>query len=140
MRITRTSFARVASLLVIFAFAAACGSDSNGPNASALVGTWSVTSFAVQGQGDLIQQGTSITITLQSNDNYSIEITNDVAGLCDTGTDCTLTGPYSSTSTTLTLDPGTMDDTAFDWSRSGTTLTLTGDIDGTAVTIIMQKQ
>lgn len=139
MRITRTSFARVASLLVIFAFAAACGSDSNGPNTNALIGTWNATSFS-DGSVDIIQQGTTVVITFQSNDNYSIEVTNDVAGLCDTGTACTLTGSFSSTGTTVTLDPGTVDETVLNWTRSGSTLTLTGDIDGTAITVVLQKQ
>lgn len=140
MRTFHSPFTRAASLLVILAVATACGSDSNGPNGNPLVGTWDVTSFSVQGMGDLIQQGTSVTITFQSNDNYSIEISNDVAGLCDTGTACTLTGPFSSTGSTVTLDPGTTDSTLFNYTINGTVLTLTGDIDATPVTIVLQKQ
>jgi hypothetical protein len=124
---------------MILAFAAACGGDSNGPNSNALVGTWDATSFN-DGTVDIIQQGEEITITFQSNGNYSVEITNDVAGLCDVGTSCTLTGPYSSGSGTVTLDPGTQDETVFDYTITGTTLTLTGNIDGTDVTIVLQRQ
>lgn len=139
MRIMRIRAVRAASLLVIFALAGACGSDSSGPNANALIGTWDATSFS-DGTVDIIQQGEGVTITFQSNDNYSIEITNDVAGLCDVGTDCTLTGSFSSTGSTIALDPGTQDETTFDYAINGTTLTLTGNIDGTDVTIVLQRQ
>jgi hypothetical protein len=39
----------------------------------------------------------------------------------------------------LTIDPSDSDPGTFNYSISGAVLTLTGDIDGTAVTFVFQK-
>jgi hypothetical protein len=126
-----------------------CGSDGGGtgPNGGgggtnpALHATWNATSFGVLGVGDLIANGMTMVVTLAPGGTYTISFTNDVVGLCDPdpGPDCTFTGTYSSTASTLTLDPGTIDETTFNYTIVGTTVTLTGTIDGAAVTIVLQK-
>ena len=117
-----------------------CSSDDEptGNNANPLVGTWHVTSFQALGS-DFVQEGMSLTFTINEGGTYSLAVTGDAVGACDTGTSCTNTGTWSSTTTTFTLDPGTQDAVTFNYSISGNTMTWTGSIDGNAATIVSTR-
>ena len=120
----------------------ACGSDGgNGPgtNTNVLVASWNATSFTALGQ-DFIANGMGLVLTLNQGGTYSIAITGDQGDIiCSPGPNCTQTGNYSSTATVLTFDPGTVDAVSLNWSLQGTTLTLTGNINGAPATMVLQK-
>lgn len=89
---------------------------------------------------DALAGGVSFTITFSSNGTWSSTVSGDTNGFfCDTGTACTDGGTYTSTASTLTLDPGTIDETALNYTLSGNTVTLTGSIDGNAVSATFTK-
>ena len=129
--------ARYLAALLAVAAAACSSDDSNGPSpapGAALHASWNVTSFAT-GTDDFIAQGMVLVIAFKSDSTYSLTVTNDLVGICSPGPDCMEGGDYTATATTLTLDPGTIDEVVFGYSIAGTTLTMNGDIGGTAVTI-----
>jgi hypothetical protein len=130
---------KLLALAALLPLAASCSdSETTGPAADPLVGTWDVTSFQAFGV-DFIEQGMTMRITLTASKTYTVVVTDDALGTCETATDCTETGSYSSTSTQITIDPGLEDEVTFNYSIQGTTMTFTGDIDGTPVTIILQR-
>jgi len=119
----------------------ACSDEdsSTGPApGAALVGTWDATSFATDFE-DFIAQGMTLQITLNADKTYEIEFTNDLVGACNPGPDCINTGDYGATVSTLTIDPGTADQTVFIYNIKGTELTLTGQIGGIDVTIVLDR-
>lgn len=105
-----------------------------------LVGTWTVTSFVVLGE-DHIVPGTSATLTLTSGGAYTLSVTNDQSGsFCGTvGASCTIPGHYSSTSSTITLDPGTEFEATLNYNITGYNMTWTGNIDGIPITATFVK-
>jgi hypothetical protein len=141
MRITRAilvaGFCAAATLAPTLA---GCGSDGggNGPGNS-IVTAWDVTSFVVQGT-DVIAGGMTFAIDLAPGGTYTFDVTNDQAGICTPGPNCSDTGPYTYTATTLTFDPGTIDEVVLTYTIQGTAATLTGTIGGFPVTISLQKQ
>lgn len=121
---------------------AGCSSDeSTAPGVNpAVVGTWNATSFVVPGPVDLIAQGMSLSFVLNSDGTYSFNITSDRGGLCDPGiNDCTDSGTYTASDTQIILDAGTTDEATLNYSISGTTMTVNAVIEGTAVTIVLNK-
>jgi hypothetical protein len=130
------TFALVAAL----AFATGCGEDGTGPNGDPIVASWQVSTFS-DGTTNFIAAGMTLLITLSSNDTCTFVTTTDQAGLCSAlGTSCTTTGTYSHTSSQIIIDPGDPDGGAtFSYSISGNTMTWTGNIDSTAVTVVMTK-
>ena len=88
---------------------------------------------------DVIAQGMTLTITLTATGTYTLVVTADLIGSCDPGPNCTQTGAYTSTATTITVDPGTVDEVTLNYTIQGTTLTLTGSIDAIPVTIVFTK-
>ena len=122
--------------------AGGCSDDPPAPLPSLLVGTWDATSISAFGQ-DLIAQGMTLSVTFASNGNFTIEVTGDLTGQCDPGPDCTLTGTYTSTPTTVTVDPNTdptaADQLTFNYFIQGVTLMLTGSIQGIPVSITATK-
>ena len=121
----------------------ACGDDgdsSTGPSGSgaAILGTWTATSFNAGGQ-DFVPMGLTVQLTFATS-TYTISISGDSGNLlCDTGSSCTDGGPFAYTATTITFDPGSMEEATLNYTISGNTLTLTGDIDGTALTVIATR-
>ena len=110
----------------------------------AVVGTWNATSFVVGGGPDLIGQGTTFTFTfiLNSNGTYSFIITDDQRNVvCGTGMagSCTESGIYTASDAQIILDPSTTDEITFNYSISGTTMTLNADINETTFTIVLDK-
>lgn len=108
------------------------------PPPSAVVGTWNATSFDA-GTGDLIAQGMSFSFTFDTFGSFTVTITNDQGGLCDVGTDCVETGPYTATDTQIFLDPGTVDESILNYTISGSTMTVNATIDGTAIVVVLTK-
>ena len=127
------------ALAALFSLAAACSdSETTGPDAGQLVGTWNVTSFQAFGI-DVIQEGMTMKLTLTAGKTYTMVITDDFFGSCESAASCTESGSYSSTSTRITMDPNTEDEVTFNYSINGTTMTFTGDIEGTQVTLILRR-
>ena len=137
-RITTRTWKLMAMALLLPLAISCSDNDSTGPDAGQLVGTWDVTSFQAFGI-DIIQQGTTMELTLTASETYTIVITDDFLGTCDPEPTCTETGSYSSTSTQITLDPNTEDEVTFNYSINGTTMTFTGNIEGTQVTMILRR-
>lgn len=123
---------------VLFPAVSACGSDGgNGPG-DALLASWNATSFVVQGT-DAIADGMSLVMTFESGGTYTLEFTNDQIGACSPGPDCIQTGTLDYTGTEFTFDAGTVDEVTLNYSIQGTTLTLTGSIEGIPVTVVLTR-
>lgn len=136
---SRTTSWKLLAMAALLQLAVACSDkDATGPSSDGLVATWQATSFQVEGF-DVIQQGMGVKITLTAGKTYTLVITNDFTGACEDSPNCTDTGAYSSTSTQITLDPGTPDEVTFNYAIQGSTMTLTGDIDGIPVTMKLQR-
>jgi hypothetical protein len=126
----------LASFVVILALALlpACGDEDDGsmnPGAS-LQGTWEADTFSAGGT-DYVATGLGVTITFTAT-TFVVDVTGDTNGVvCDTPGDCVNTGTLSYTSSTITFDAGTADEITFNYTVTATTLTLSGDIDGTAL-------
>jgi len=118
---------------------AACGGDDGmtSSNPAEIVGNWNATSF-VAGGVDGIALGMTAGFSFTSN-TYSFSITNDQFNLCGGPSSCSDGGTYSATGTSVTLDPGTVDAVTLNYSVSGTTLSVSGSIDGTPISITFQK-
>lgn len=138
-------FALVGLLPVI----AGCSDSNNGsggsggggtgpPAVPALVGSWLSTSL-VAGGVDASTQGMTLNFTFTNTSQYSMAVTGDLLGFCTPGPNCTDNGDFSSTSTQLTFDPGTVDATTLNYAIVGTVLTVLGTIDGTSVTFTFTK-
>lgn len=136
-RITVLSLSILSVLLL-----SACGDDSNdsmspGSGAS-LEGTWNATSFSIDGN-DQVVSGFTFTVTFTAT-TYSISISGDNNNvICDMTTSCTDGGAISSTGSTVTFDPGTQDEVTFSYTATATTLTLTGNIQGSAVSVSLTR-
>lgn len=121
-----TSFALAAILVV----ATACGDDPTEPGDETVIGVWQATSFNVLGS-NLIELGMTVEVDFDADGTYMITVTNDQLGLCpDDEPDCTQDGDYTSSEGSVTLDPGEEDETTFQYAISGSTMTLTGSIEG----------
>ncbi len=117
----------------------ACSSNPTDPEINAaVVGTWNATSFLAE-DSDLILQGMTMSLGLTNDGTYSFNFTNDQGGLCDVGSACTESGDYATTDSQIVFDPDTDDEQTFNYSISGTTMTITADLDGTPVTIVLNK-
>ena len=119
-----------------------CGNgDENGtgPNVSALVGSWSATSFIADGT-DIVAAGTTITFTFTET-TYSFSVTGDTSGFfCDPGvSSCGENGDIGSTSSSITFDPGTADEVTLTYNVTGDVLTVSGTVDGVTLTATFQK-
>lgn len=130
------------TLLVLLSLTAvaACSDDPAGPDEDPILGTWEATAF-VGGGFDFVQLGMDLTITLSSDGMYDFEVTNDQVGICEnTGDDCTDEGSFAYTGTTVTIDDEDEESAAFNYTINGSTMTWTGSIDTTAVTITWERQ
>ncbi len=115
----------------------ACSDDEPTAPGASLIATWNATSFVTMGQ-DFIAQGMTLRMVFSAAGTYTLTVGNDLIGACAPNPDCVETGNYTATTTQLTIDPGP-DETVFTYTIQGTVLTLTGSIDGTAVTIILSR-
>lgn len=129
---------RPARILSRFALAAlvavaACSGDSTGAsNDDSVVGVWQATSMK-GGTTEFLIDGMTVRATITAT-TYSLAIISDQAGFCDGPDDCTITGNYTRSGTTFTIDPGTEDEAVFSLSFQGNTMTWSGTIDGESAT------
>lgn len=137
MRVRRASLLAPLYAAALTSIVAACSDDGTGPTA-ALVGTWNATSFTAFGQ-DFVAQGMDLTLTLTASGTYTLVITGDLIDACDPGPNCTETGAYTFTATTITVAPNTADAVTFAYSIQGTTMTFTGSLNGIPATITFTR-
>lgn len=139
MLLDRTRRRALLTALVALLVALPACSDNDDPagpggGQETYVGTWDATSFSGGGM-DLIAMGMTLEATFTTS-TYSLTVTNDQVELCGgTATSCTTNGPLSATASEITIDAGEPDAVTFDYTVTGSTMTWSGDIDGTAVTI-----
>jgi hypothetical protein len=137
----RTAYAAVLTLALASAIAG-CSDDETGtaPGVDpAVVGTWNATSFEVGGT-DLIPP-LGVSFVFNANGTYALNFTGDLGDFCDPGEggNCGETGTYTSTSTTITLDPGDEDETTLSYSISGSTMTINALIDDETIVVVLNK-
>lgn len=127
------------ALAVLLPLAAACSdNDPTGPASHGIVGRWQITSFQVGGM-ELVEPGSSVEITFTPAGTYSVTMTGDFSEACGIASTCTETGTYASTSTRITLDPGSEDELVLSYSIQGRTMTFTGEVEGMAVKMVLQR-
>lgn len=141
---------RLAVLIVALStlpFALSCGDNNNGdgttgpnpPSDNAIVGTWNATSFTAEGT-DLIAAGLTVSFNFANDGTYSYTVTGDTFGaFCTGNTACSDFGTYDTSNGTLTFDRGTSDQESVSYSISGSTLSVSGNIGGTAFTASFEK-
>jgi len=113
------------------------GKDSTGPN-TGLFASWNATSVTAGGN-DFIAMGMTLGLTLSANGDYQLDVTGDLIDICTPLSDCTVNGSFTAGGKKVTLDPGTTDEVTLNYTLVGTTLTFTGDINGTPATFVFQK-
>lgn len=127
------------ALAVLLPLAAACSdNEPTGPASDGIVGRWQITSFLVGGM-EVVEQGSSVEITFTAAGTYSVTMTGNLSDACGPASTCTETGTYASTSTRITMDPGSEDEMVFNYSIQRSTMTFTGEIEGVAVKMILQR-
>lgn len=130
MRSGRPIIAALAVTLLALPLGVGCGDDEPTSPQDRLVGIWNCTRFAGTEGGvtiDLMDQVDSITLTITDHGTYTLSITgDDDFAFCSGSANCTESGTYSATSSTITFD----DETTFNYSISGNVLAITGTDDG----------
>lgn len=132
---------RAIALIALLLPIVACGDkDPTGPGADPILGTWQATSFIGEGN-DVIAAGMTLRATFAANNTYTFVVTNDMVGVCseDGGNNCTDSGPVSHTAAAVIIDAGTADATTFNYTITGNTMSWTGSIDGTPVSLAFTR-
>lgn len=128
------------SLTATAALTGACSDDDDdttGPGNTAVVGTWEVTSFTAN-DTDFIANGMTLTATLAANGTYTFDVTNDQIGVCEGEVaDCSTSGEYEASASTVTIDAGSVDAVTFDYDIDGGTMTWNGDVNGVPATVTL---
>ena len=106
-----------------------CGDDNIVDPDLALLGSWNATVLLVDGE-DLIDGGMTLSFTFNANGEYSYSVTGDLLEFCEAVAACSDGGDFTATGTQFTLDPGTLDEVLLSYSVTGSTLTVTGTVDG----------
>ncbi|MGD2046175.1 MAG: hypothetical protein PVJ80_03770 [Gemmatimonadota bacterium] len=130
-------------LLSVWLLGSDCGNDggTDVEVGADFVGNWVSTSFVLDGE-ELMTAGSSfyISIGFFSDGSYQLIAGGDEDGVICTGsTSCNESGDFSYTGTYITLDPGTMDELVFEYSVSGSTLTIEGDSSLGPYTAVFEK-
>ena len=122
------------------ALVAACGDDEPTGNtpASPLVGTWIARNAETPTGDAIVDGGMSLVATIGDAGTYTFNITGDQLGLCNPGPDCSITGTFTNTDNTVTIDFGGQDATV-SYAITGDTMTWIGTIDGEQVTITFNR-
>jgi hypothetical protein len=149
----RPAFLAMALMLLLLG-PAGCGDDDDNPAGPAADGTevagiWLASAFSVDGtDGIAAGMGVAMTFTITSSTalrhaegTYDIQVTNDQLGLCEgaVGDDCNPHGELEVEDGMLIFDPTEEDPTTFDYSVTGNTMTLSGDIDGIVLSATLTK-
>ena len=140
MRIRKCSMLLGICTGVMLSLAAGCGDEElepTPPPSSPLVGTWLAGRIETPG-GDAVQSGMSLVATMVDGGTFSLNITGDVLGICAPEPDCTVSGTWTATSTTVTFDSPTEDATVT-YSVSGDSMTWIGTFEGEEVAIIFNR-
>jgi hypothetical protein len=120
----RAMAAAIFSLCAVVGFGACGGNSVTGPGVDTLAGTWRATRAqytAGSSSIEVIAQGTSMTLTLNSSGTFTLAIVDP--GQAGT----TTSGTWTASSDVLTLRPSNATfDIQFDMTLSGSTLTLSG--------------
>ncbi len=134
----RTISAAILTLALGWTVAGCSSDDSTAPGVDpAVVGTWNATSFVVGGTNLIPPLG--VSFVFNANGTYALNFTSDQGDFCDPPeVNCGETGTYTSTSTTITLDPGD-NETILSYSISGSTMTINATIEGEDIVVILDK-
>jgi hypothetical protein len=130
-------------LLAAWLFGAGCGGDDGTDvNITAdFVGNWMSTSFVLDGE-ELMTAGSDfyVSVGFFSDGSYQLIVGGDEGGvICVGTTSCIDSGDFSYTGTFITLEPGTEDELAFQYSVSGDVLTIEGDSSLGPYTAVFEK-
>lgn len=135
----RTRHGVLIAALVIAPLTLGCGEDGPTSVPVPLLGVWDATTFVADGV-DLVADGTFISFSFFDDASYAFAVTNDVNGIvCDVPPNCSDSGDFETTGNTLVLDPGTVDELTMTYSVSGTTLTVSGTIQGVTFSAAFDK-
>lgn len=119
--------------LPLFVFALACGDDPADVNIDeAFIGNWNSTNFVVDGE-ELITATSSFFVSFGffSDGSYQVLTSGDEnLFLCDVTPSCVNDGDFAFTGSVITLDPGTVDEFALQYSVTVNTLSVSGNFDG----------
>jgi hypothetical protein len=141
MRARHESRALLTLLLLASAAAAGCGGDDDGgttaPVPSAMQGSWIATSV-LMGTQDLIAQGMHLSFHFSADGEYSFLVSGDLMGMCDGAANCDDWGDFAVSGSQITFDP-VENPVVFAYSLSGNVMTLTGSIEGVAVTFTLER-
>ena len=133
-RLTRRS--TVLAMAALLPLAVACSDDDpTGPVSDGIVGRWRVVSYHLGGM-NVLEQGVSMEFRFTA-DGWSVTVSGDPAN-CETPS-CTETGTYALTSTRITIDPGTEHELELNYAMQGSRMTFTGDVEGFALIMILQR-
>ena len=126
----------VLAMAALLPLAVACSDDDlTGPVSAGILGRWRVVSFHLAGM-NVLEQGMAIEFTLTA-DGWSVTTSGDPT-YCETPS-CTETGTYALTTTKITIDPGTEYAVEINYAIQGSRMTFTGDIEGFAFIMILQR-
>jgi hypothetical protein len=139
MRIPRNAYLVGLCAVLMMPLAAGCSDDlePTPPPDSPVTGTWLATSI-VTPTGDAVVDGMSIVATMNDAGTFSLNIAGDVLGICDTGPDCNITGTWTTTETTVTLE-FTGQDTTITYGADAGTMTWGGTFNGEDVFITFNR-
>ena len=139
MRIRRNAYLVGLCAVLMMPLAAGCSDDlePTPPPDSPVTGTWLATSI-VTPTGDAVVDGMSIVATMNDEGTFSLNIAGDVLGICDTGPDCNITGTWTTTETTVTLE-FTGQDTTITYGADAGTMTWGGTFNGEEVFITFNR-
>jgi hypothetical protein len=142
MRLHRVSRLAVLTLaLVALPSFVGCGDDDEPTNGDTnpLIGSWNALSFAIA-EFDLIDGGYTLIFTYGASGTYSITVTGDEDRFfCETSSSCTMTGTYSSTSSTIVFDAGSSDELVASYSITGDSMSLTATDEGATLTATFER-
>ena len=126
--------------LVAAALVAACGDDEPTANmpSSPLVGTWIARNAETPNGDAIVDGGMSLVATIGDAGTYTFNITNDQIGLCNPGPDCSVSGSFTSTDNTVTIDFNGTDATV-SYAVTGDIMTWLGTIAGEQVAITFNR-
>lgn len=139
VRPVRASAAIPVLALAVVALGACSDDDDPTYQEPTIVGSWQATSFEALGT-NFIAAGMTLDLTMSDTGTYTITVTNDLVDVCGGETNCTTTGPYTSTATQITIDAGKEDEVTFDYTVTSTTMTWTGTIDENSVTVSFVRE
>jgi hypothetical protein len=119
---------------------AGCGEDDiqgNTPG-TPVVGTWIARNIETPDGDAIADGGMAMVATISDAGTIAFNITGDQLGYCDPGPDCTITGTWTHTDNTVTIDSGTGNATV-NYSIDGDIMTWTGTIGGVATEIVFNR-